>query len=302
MCGLSGFIGKSKNPSISYQLITYLFERSEIRGIDAAGYWGVETGRMGKVVYYKEALRSSIFTRKENWTKLRDYNLNLLLVHARGASKGVGEPCINHNNHPFTSFDKSLALIHNGKIDDNEYNTLSLRYEVQSRCDSELILRIIESEEHCDSGFSARLNGIKNVFNLINEGHMAVVLGEREKRSIWAFRNRFRPLWLVDVRDCLGQIFFVSDPAIWHYAAKKVNYFKNQKIVDIPPEEVWYIELNDNDFPEFIKKYKIKKSKPYFIESDYNYNLIKKSRNFDIITDLDDNDNIKLDEVTNISA
>ena len=65
MCGICGFIGESKKPVLTYQIITNLLEKSEIRGIDATGFWGTENGVDGSVIYHKEPIRSSDFVKKK---------------------------------------------------------------------------------------------------------------------------------------------------------------------------------------------------------------------------------------------
>lgn len=236
MCGLAGFIGFSKKPFFSNLLISKLFEKSEKRGIDAAGFWATQTGEKGNVFYYKEPIKSSLFIKNYQWHEVLNYNIDLILVHARGASKGVGSPEFNENNHPFVNKDKTIALAHNGRIEDKEYYPLKKRFKTTSNCDSEILLRIYEANK-----------SINDIFNLIQEGHMAVVIGERfvNKRVLWLFRNEYRPLWVVDVKDDLNQIFFVSEPSIWFESIEECKFRpKNQKLVEVPTEEIWRIQNN----------------------------------------------------------
>lgn len=263
MCGISGFIGESKKPVMTYQLITKLFDKSEIRGADAAGFWGTQTG---EIVYHKEPCRSSHFVKKDVWRKVAKLNPSIMLVHARAASKGVGEPECNKNNHPFVSFDKSVGLIHNGRIEDYEYQTLKQKYEVQSECDSEILLRIFENPtEVNEDKFDNRLSGIRDIFSFINEGHMAVAIGERYQNQnlLWLFRNRFRPLWVVDMRELLGQIFFVSEPRIWELAVRECgirNISQTQKLIELPVEEVWFFKSSDKEPTPSVQRYEVEKS------------------------------------------
>lgn len=263
MCGIAGFIGESKNTYITFDLITKLFAKCESRGIDAAGFWGTELGPNGKIFFHKEPLRASIFVNQSDiWKQTQRSQINLMLTHARGASKGVGHPQDNVNNHPFVNSDLSLALIHNGRIEDYEYNFLKQKYEVTSRCDSEILLRILEGGEDYSKEEIAELSGlehmhrmagIKDIYSLINDGHMAVAAGERlsdGSRLLWLFRNEHRPLWVSDMRDTLGQIFFVSEPSIWEDSVREMKsnkFFKKQKLIEIPEEEVWYIRMNSKD-------------------------------------------------------
>jgi hypothetical protein len=298
MCGITGYIGESKNPIFTYQLITKLFKKSECRGIDAAGYWGTESGNDGRVLYHKEPGRSSDFVKNEMWKLVCKHNPNLLLVHARGASKSFGEPANNENNHPFTSSDKSIGLIHNGRIDDNEYHSLKQKYELKTQCDSEILLRIFEAGEN-DTNFSQQLAGIKDIFGLINEGHMAVAIGERNQngnRMLWLFRNRHRPLWIIDVRDQLGQIFFVSEPNIWEDALRECSkgLIRNQKLIELPVEEIWQFSVSPEEIcPKNVQRFKVCKKdlKPWQFDGNKCISP-KRTASFEVITNLDDKDRI----------
>lgn len=310
MCGICGYIGKSKEPVITYKIITKLFEKSERRGIDAAGYWGVESGK-GNILYHKEPGKSSNFVKKDVWKLVCKHDPNILLLHARGASKGVGEPSANHNNHPFTSTDRSIALIHNGRVGDHEYNSLKQKYSLKTQCDSEILLRIFESgESYSDNELKEffgdfqcpRLAGIKDIFSLINQGHMAVAIGERDQDNnciLWLFRNQHRPLWIVDVREFLGQIFFVSDPDIWEESICELNNIKNlirtQKLIELPIEEIWQFKISsEENYPKKVQRFKVHKKDltPWSFDGKKHDLIHRKTDLFEVITQLDKNEQV----------
>lgn len=232
------------------------------------------------------------------------------MVHARGASKGVGEPAVNSNNHPFTNGDKSLGLIHNGRVDDVEYNALKQKYEVKSNCDSEILLRIIENSENNDLElehelYPHRLAGIRDVYSFINEGHMSVALGERGEagdRMLWLFRNPYRPLWLVDLRESLGQIYFFSEPSIWEEAVHECGNYKNQvksqKLIELPFNQIWYFRITENQGQvSGVCKFDICKTNPQPWQYDGKKHALKKnSSSFSVITELDDKDELKCEK------
>lgn len=262
MCGIAGFIGKSKNTELSFDLLTFLFEKLDSRGIDATGYWLAESGKNGSVYTHKQPGKSSEFVKTDLWNDNKIIDYNLALVHARGASRGSGSPLINKNNHPFLSQKKNIALVHNGKIDGDEYDALTQKYEVFSECDSEILLRIFEQAKYAYSGNflneyvgdileKERIAGIKDIFSYINQGHMAVAIGEYKEnnaRNLWLFRNEHRPLWLADTRKSLGQVFFFSEPLIWSYAIKKIGKKElfQSKIIEILNHEVWQFSIDAN--------------------------------------------------------
>jgi predicted glutamine amidotransferase len=261
MCGIAGYIGQSKKPKLTYELITALFDYLEIRGTDAAGVWGTETGKNGRVIYHKEPIKSSQFIKNSFWKKLRKVKMDMMLVHARATSRGGGHASTNSNNHPFVSDDKKLAMIHNGTLDEATF--LKKKYQIRSQTDSEVLLRMYEhgldeSPLEISNGpvcfdIAKRMNGIKEIWSLISKGAMAVSFGERiddHTRYMFLFRNQKRPLWIADLRDVLGQVFFFSSPEIWYRAIASSDVLKkvcssSEKLIEIPTEQVWCFKVTE---------------------------------------------------------
>lgn len=265
MCGIAGYIGVSKKPKISYELISKLFDYLEVRGTDAAGVWATETGADGCVVYHKEPGKSSQFIKGELWQKLRKMKTDLMLVHARATSGKNGHAILNENNHPFVSTDHRIGLIHNGTLTETPH--LKSRFDIESNTDSEFLLRIYEHGLETEppqfpavpEEVARRLSGVKDVWSYIGNGAMAVAVGERhegEERSLVLFRNADRPLWVADMRDTLGQVFFFSTPDIWYHAVSDSQVLKNvawgrHKLVEMPPGQVWLMKI-DKEHPQLV--------------------------------------------------
>jgi len=320
MCGIAGFIGRSKCPKITFDLATALFEESESRGLDAAGFWGTEPDD-GKIVYHKEPIEATKFVQKPIWAKAIQSNPDVFLLHARDATPGVGNASVNKNNHPFVNSDYSVGLIHNGRIPDSEYSLLTKKYKVNSTCDSEILLRIFEAgksydeedieTELLDDGRdqASRLMGIRDIWSSVSVGSrrsMAVAIGERlpeGRRRLWLFRNHLRTLWLVDLRDALGQYFFVSTDDIWQKAIQKLPEVKNflrkskKRMIEIPTDEAWALEISptepvvtDNNF----HRYSIEKVGTH--EWEYEGSPIRIPLEIpitDIVGELDANEDVK---------
>ena len=247
MCGISGYIGNSKDPELSYLISSRLFERIETRGKDAAGFWA--SNKENNIIYHKEPIRSSLFVKNSYWKKSKLFNPNILLCHAREASSGVGVPLINNNNHPFVNYDKKIALMHNGRIPDSVYEYLINYYDVNSDCDSEILLRVFENAD-------TDLNAIKNIWSFAQTAYMAVAIGRNTDsiQKLYLFRNEYRPLCTIDLQDILGQIYFCSTPEIWENTLldKKLKHIlkKRMKLITLPPKELWVYELNDVIYTE----------------------------------------------------
>lgn len=260
ICGIAGYIGKSKKPKITYELASCLFDYLELRGTDAAGIWGTEAGKKNRVIYHKEPGRSSNFIKLDIWKKLEKLKPNLLLMHARATSPGVGHASNNKNNHPFVSSDHSIGMIHNGRVSEADF--LKEKYQIRSDTDSEVLLRMYEhgsedeDELDIEAGAAARLKGLKDIWSLVHEGAMAVAFGEYvdpDTRYLFLFRNQHRPLWIADVRDTLGQIFFFSSPEIWYRAVASSDTLKSacesmNSLIEIPVGQVWFFKI-DKDNP-----------------------------------------------------
>jgi glucosamine 6-phosphate synthetase-like amidotransferase/phosphosugar isomerase protein len=230
MCGLSGFIGNSKNEELTYEISTALFYKLEIRGDDASGFWAVN--KEAELIYHKKASPSSILVNSPPWQSLKKFNPNLLLMHCRQAS--FGSPQNNENNHPFIGEEGKLGFIHNGRVP--ELLKSKKKYNMISDCDSEALLRIIEA-------YTSKMDGIKAVFTTIKWGHMAAALGDitsKNERELYLFRNRHRSLYTVDFLEELGQIFFCSTPDVWP------EEYNNFKFNPISYNTVTHITLKDS--------------------------------------------------------
>lgn len=279
MCGIAGFIGPSNCYDTTYSLITELFNLISIRGEDASGFWG--TGlRRNTVLYQKEPIKSKIFTGiSPYWHLVKKCELDLCLTHARLASLNYGRPSYNFNNHPFISNNGALALIHNGKVDQNVYKRYKKIFRLKSKCDSELYLKFIQMTDNI-------LDGIVNIQSYLENSSYAIAIGKRIARhhkKLFLFRNTHRPLFLIDVKD-LNQYFFVSTQEIWNDALQNLNLdFKNCKIKELEPLQATEITLFNNKLS--IKNHSFGNlfETKLYLDTDTKFKLI---------TGLDENDNM----------
>lgn len=246
MCGLLGYIGTSKNPKKTEELVTALFDRTQARGIDAAGFYCVSEFEENKIYYHKQPGPSIDLIKKRVFKDLWNKKTNLGLFHCRAASAGVGLPSDNINNHPFVSEDLSKAVIHNGIVIKNELGFLKNFYQTKSTCDSEIILRILEQE---DKTF---INNLLFFLNYAQESHFSVAYTQnrQNERKLLLFRNKQRPLFYADLLEELGQIFFFSTEEIFLGAVgdlknKGLN-INQSKITEINPYEIFEFVYKKN--------------------------------------------------------
>lgn len=240
MCGIAGFIGKSSNPTITSDLSTRLFYYLVERGHDASGFYAIEKENIES---YKSDISSAKIINKKEWVNLWNMNPDVLLLHSRDSTSG--DPKIIKNNHPFLSGNKKLALIHNGKIK-NFFRLRNLltssKYSVESDCDSEVLLRLYQQY-----GLTAMLGSI--LWNDDNAAAIALADRKENHQDLFLFRDNSRPLYIVDMRESLNQIFFCSTDDIFEHAyrksmARKLSYH----IFKVQVNDLWWLRYNNDKF------------------------------------------------------
>ena len=134
MCGIVGFVGARKTADVLFSSL----ERLEYRGYDSAG---IAVAENDKFFLLKSTGRVSSLRKLYKKSPLKDGLAGI--GHTRWATHG--EPS-TENAHPHLSFDKKIAVVHNGIIE----NYLDLRKKLEkdgvvfkSQTDSEVIPNLI---------------------------------------------------------------------------------------------------------------------------------------------------------------
>jgi glucosamine 6-phosphate synthetase-like amidotransferase/phosphosugar isomerase protein len=256
MCGLLGFIGNPIDKNKTKKLITELFDKTKVRGIDAAGYYCVD--KNNNVFYKKKPGLSTNLIKTNAYEELWENELNIGLFHCRAASVGIGVPSDNKNNHPFVNRSNNKAIIHNGLINSQEYLLLKKFFDVESDCDSEIILRVLDREDKDIS------ENIELLLSFTKNSMFAWAYAEKNEsyNTLVITRNKHRPLFVADLREEFGQIIFFSTMEIYLNALsvlKKNNFsIKTQpKFFEVNPYDVIKIKnFKDNTFDIRISKCK----------------------------------------------
>jgi len=245
MCGIMGFVGNpkdSKAANLSYQLATKLLAETVTRGSHATGVYLLLPPKEGstkeRVFIYKLDAPSTQFVKTQTWRGLYKSGVPFLcLGHCRFYTHG--SPQDHVNNHPHFSDDKKLSLIHNGVI--SGYEGLKKTYQVKGECDSEVLLRVIETEKDVTEG-------IKKVFRVVTSGSMACMVAQYDSNNqvahFYAFRNDSNPLVFMDLREQLGQFFLASTKDIAEKAMKNSGMpkeIRKVEITEIPAYQIWKI-------------------------------------------------------------
>ncbi|NTW14639.1 MAG: glutamine--fructose-6-phosphate transaminase (isomerizing) [Candidatus Moranbacteria bacterium] len=134
MCGIVGYVGKQE----AYPLIIGGLRRLEYRGYDSAGV--ALGGEKGLRVYKRRGKVDDL----ETFVEKKDVTGTIGIGHTRWATHGVPD---DRNAHPHLSHDASIAVVHNGIIE----NFRILKTDMESRghtflsdTDTEVVAHLIE--------------------------------------------------------------------------------------------------------------------------------------------------------------
>lgn len=135
MCGIFGYIGSKDSVKTTLAGLKKL----EYRGYDSAGIAGV---RAGKILHCKEVGKVSIL---ENEVKEANLTLDLAIAQTRWATHGKPNKI---NAHPHFDQKHSLALVHNGIIENHDALRKALMakgVKFLSETDTEVVAHLVSS-------------------------------------------------------------------------------------------------------------------------------------------------------------
>lgn len=220
MCGIFGYIG-DQDP-----LKTCLLglEQLEYRGYDSSGIAGI-TG--GQIAIYKEVGKLSFLKEKLNLLQ----KLEVAIGHTRWATHGK---VTTQNAHPHHDFKQSLALVHNGIIE----NCDALKEEMQgegvrfsSDTDTEVLTNLI-SKHYAGNLVEAVQKALPFL-----KGHFAFALIHKDHPDEIVASARECPL-SIGYNDLATEAIISSDPN--GFLGKKLNvlFLKNDEIAKVAKGKV----------------------------------------------------------------
>lgn len=225
MCGIVGYFGNKKAAEVLVEGLSKL----EYRGYDSAGVAVIEDGNVdvkkckGRLANLEDKLSEHIL------------NGTIGIGHTRWATHG--EPS-DVNSHPHTNGEGTIAVVHNGIIE----NYLVLRewltsegYKFQSETDTEVIPHLVDYYYEGDL-LDAVMKAVKRM-----EGSYAVgVICKNEPNKLIAVRKD-SPL-IVGVGE--GESFIASDiPAVLNYT-REVYLLEDNEFVLIDEKGVTILDEN----------------------------------------------------------
>lgn len=177
MCGIVAYIGKKE----AYPILIKGLKRLEYRGYDSAG---IALLSHDEINLYK---RQGKVSNLEEFASGKDITGSVGIGHTRWATHG---PPNDTNAHPHASTDGSIALIHNGIIEN--YNALKEEliargYAFKSQTDTEVLVHLIDDiqkKENVDLAEAVRLA----LLNVIG-AYAIVVLSKKYPNQLVAARK-----------------------------------------------------------------------------------------------------------------
>lgn len=134
MCGIVAYIGKKE----AFPIVLKGLKRLEYRGYDSAG---VAILNEGKLNIYKRAGKVSVLEDFANQQNVKGFSA---IGHTRWATHGLPNDV---NAHPHFSMDGSIALIHNGIIENYDVLKKELIHEgytFRSETDTEVLVHLVD--------------------------------------------------------------------------------------------------------------------------------------------------------------
>jgi len=225
MCGIIGYIGP--NDAVPYLLEG--LKRMEYRGYDSAGVAvfdgeAIETRRAaGKIAKLEAALV----------TEPADGFVGI--GHTRWATHG---PPTERNAHPHMSGDGSIAVVHNGIIENSNVLKLALQdlgYEFRSDTDTEVLAHLIQElfEGSLEEAVIHALRKIEGTYGM-------AVISSRDPGKIVAARKG-SPL-LIGIGE--GENFLASDPSAILAHTRQVVYLNDGDVAVIEQDRYKVLDVD----------------------------------------------------------
>lgn len=231
MCGIVGYTGKRE----AYPILIEGLHRLEYRGYDSAG---VALSQEGKLSLYK--CRGKV-SELEKYCESKNIISSTGIAHTRWATHG--EPN-DQNAHPHISEDGSIALIHNGIVENYlvlKQELMNRGYQFKSDTDTEVLVHLIQDiylNEKVSMAEAVRqaLNGVIGTYAL------AILSSDNPSELIVAKKGS--PL-LIGVGN--NEYFVASDGAPIVKYTKKVVYLEDGDVAVINPDKKLEIRNINNE-------------------------------------------------------
>jgi glucosamine--fructose-6-phosphate aminotransferase (isomerizing) len=240
MCGIVAYIGKKE----AYPIILKGLKRLEYRGYDSAGIALINQDELN--VFKKAGKVSNL----EEFMLDQDHAGNSGIGHTRWATHGLPT---DTNAHPHVSMDGSIALIHNGIIEN--YDSLKQElvrqgYLFKSETDTEVLVHLVDfisKKENVWFGEALRLA----LLNVV--GAYAIVAISKNFPNQMVAARKSSPL-VVGI-GAMGDFYLASDATPIVEYTKQVVYLEDEEIAVIKlGEELKIYNISDQEKTPYIQQ------------------------------------------------
>ena len=237
MCGIVGYIG----PREAYPVVIKGLKRLEYRGYDSAGIALINDGMK---LYKKKGKVADL----EEETLGKDVSGHIGIGHTRWATHG--EPS-DRNAHPHLSNDGTLAMIHNGIIENYvsiKTELLNKGYTFSSDTDTEVLLNFIQDIKLNNA---CRLEeALRIALKRIVGAYCILLIDKNDNDTIIAARKG-SPL-VIGIGK--GEHFLASDATPFIEYTKEVVYVNDYEIAIVKADELILKNLGNEKQTPFITK------------------------------------------------
>ena len=240
MCGIVAYIGKEQ----AFPIILKGLKRLEYRGYDSAG---IALINQDQLKVFKKAGKVSNL---EEFMLHQDHSGNSGIGHTRWATHGAPT---DTNAHPHVSMDGSIALIHNGIIENYDALKQELMrqgYLFKSETDTEVLVHLVDfisKKENVWFGEALRLA----LLNVV--GAYAIVAISKNFPGQMVAARKSSPL-VVGI-GVNGDFYLASDATPIVEYTKRVVYLEDEEIAVIKlGEELKIYNISDQEKTPYIQK------------------------------------------------
>lgn len=189
MCGIVGYVGKSK----SVKRLIEVLSKLEYRGYDSAGYASLENGKIN--IQKKCGKISNLFDSVE-----KNEKTDCFISHTRWATHGKAT---EQNAHPHLSSNHEFAIVHNGIIEN--YKELKNKYNLKVESDTDTAV-VAEFLEFCNA---KTIFDFIDIFKEISGSYAILALKNSSKKQMFLAKQK-SPLYLA--KNKFGDVLVASDP------------------------------------------------------------------------------------------
>lgn len=225
MCGIFGYIG-ARDP---LKACIEGLEQLEYRGYDSTGIAGIAHGQ---IAFCKEAGKLSNLKQK-----LKLKSLDLAIGHTRWATHGK---VTNQNAHPHLDAKETIALVHNGIIENYDSLREALKADgvsFLSETDTEVIAQLIAKHYVGDL-----VEAVQKTLPLL-KGHFAIALIHKDHPDLIVAAARECPL-SIGYDDPRTESIISSDPNAFLGCTLNVLFLRNDEIAKVQKGKIEIFDRN----------------------------------------------------------